>query len=425
MDSKAEQIFVGWDRSWLLWVHTVLWSIAALLSGILFVGLLIPLLIQLAEGSYQWANSIRSGVGSSRLRKEYSSYNLYLIYLAIGDFAFSLLAIYASVRWNYVPSVEEGPIFNYFAATYSLANFSINAAMCYQIKVLLQTSQRRRKYSQPSLTRVNLQGTVAYILQATFNTGCLFRSGYLISHVVYYFLMLVLIFYIFYATFVVWYRDYIPPLNGKSACARAARELAFYFYRISGTFIFIWIPGTAFQLAARAAGKAWCQQLVGLLVAIQPIVAFFISLKKSDVRRYIVDLVTMSYAFGDWRCQCNCFGRKEEDVVVESVTPKKSISTILGFDISIEEEEDSDSEDDGGLDGDDESVADVVSGGETNINASPVGDLESGKHPYTSRRNEDRRKMVLMTGKAMAVDDSRDTTARTTGSEDPEDIDDK
>jgi len=262
MLSQEDQNYVGWNRSWFLWVNIGLWSIAAILSGILFVGLLIPLLKQIKDGNHQLRNSIRSRRASMLGREQFSTYNMYLVYLAIGDFAYSLLAIYATVHWNFVPSVQEGLAFNHFGATYSLANISINAIMCHEIKVLLQTSGRRRKITQPSLMRVSIQGTAAYLLQAIFNVACLFLTGYLVSHVIYFSLVLLLITYIIYATFVVWYQDYMPPVNGKSRCARAARELAFYFYRICGTFMFIFIPGTAFQVAARAAGKPWCQQLV-------------------------------------------------------------------------------------------------------------------------------------------------------------------
>jgi len=114
----------------------------------------------------------------------------------------------------------------------------------------------------------------------------------------------------------------------RSASARAARELAFYFYRICGAYILILIPAAIVSFL----GRLGSIPIAGLFVSINPIATFCVILKKSDARRYIVELVTLSCVFDNR----NNVGRKDE------VVERTAVATILGFDIT-EGEDDSDS----------------------------------------------------------------------------------
>jgi hypothetical protein len=346
------------------------------------------------------------------------------MYLAMGDFLYSLCAIYASLLYNFLPfdrsafillrenlSEQEWLIGIYFSCVYGLANILLNASMCHQIKVLLLSSKRLSRLKQPCLLRVNLQGAAAYLLPAIFLSGIFFPDAWLITYCIFGIVWFVILFYIIYVTVVVWYGDYIPPVDGGSANARAARELALYFYRICGTFLGIYIPSAAFSLFAGDTGQEWWQPIQGLLLAIQPIVTFCFILEKSDTRKYIMDLVTLTYVFGDWRSRCNCLWRKKKAVPRHTRTTRMSTISILGFDVEEEEEEeDSNSANGdagvkGGSDAEAEPSSDVVA------DAAQGGDIESGKRAYTSRRNQERPTAVLMTGETKSTRTNR--TSRT------------
>jgi len=347
------------------------------------------------------------------------------MYLAMGDFLYSLCAIYASLLYNFLPfdrsafillrenlSEQEWLIGIYFSCVYGLANILLNASMCHQIKVLLLSSKRLSRLKQPCLLRVNLQGLAAYLLPALFLSGIFFPEAWLVTYCIFGIVWFVILFYIIYVTLVVWYGDYIPPVDGATANARAARELTLYFYRICGTFLGVYIPAAAFSLFAGDTGQEWWQPIQGLLLAIQPIVTFCFILEKSDTRTYIMDLITLTYVFGDWRSRCNCVWRKKKVVQRHTRTTRMSTISVLGFDVEEEEEDEEDSNSANG---------DAVAKGDSDADAEPTsdavgdaghdGDIESGKRAYTSRRNLGRPTAVLMTGETKSTRTNR--TSRT------------
>lgn len=216
-------------------------------------------------------------------------------------------------------------------------------------------------------------------------------------------------------------------MNGTSSNVRAARALAFYFYRILGTFFVVYIPGIILAHIPQ------CRALTGLLLSINPIATFCVIIKKSDVKRYIIELVTLSYVFSDCDCNCNfdCnwIGRKYE--VEERNIPRRVSSTVivLGFEIT-EEEGDSDSD---SSDGD--SFANTDSDVESmNIESGADGvglaETTDGDHDHDHELSKDyscasrlpgerpTSMTVLITGKSISADAVNETarTARTTGS---------
>jgi len=89
----------------------------------------------------------------------------------------------------------------------------------------------------------------------------------------------------------VWWRGYIPDINGSTLKGRAARKLFFYFLRIVLVFVVAWVP-------------TFCLIFFGLhvlvayhIIAIQPIITFVMILTKPDAKKYIWDLITLSYLF--------------------------------------------------------------------------------------------------------------------------------
>jgi len=104
--------------------------------------------------------------------------------------------------------------------------------------------------------------------------------------------------FILYSSVLVWRRGYIPSLAAKSPRARATRELAFYFLRIVAIFVTVWLPSLVFYFCDYAFDIPWMLYAGGILMNLQPIVTFCVILTKSDAKRYISDLLTMSYLFG-------------------------------------------------------------------------------------------------------------------------------
>ena len=102
--------------------------------------------------------------------------------------------------------------------------------------------------------------------------------------------------YVIYVVIVVWHRGYIPPMYGTTPNERAMRELSLYFLRIVGVFFGVWIPTVVFSaLYGRPGETAWAPFASGLLSALQPIATFVAILMKTDAKKYILDLVTLSY----------------------------------------------------------------------------------------------------------------------------------
>jgi len=323
-----------------LYPTIALFLVAGILSAAAAIGLLIPLLIQLKNGSFQRRSSRRRSSTRRGLPPRYSTYNLYLVYLALADLVYCLfqIALYGTTinqtfRSRFYPAVVVAPPLNNddllnveltIACSYICTNFYINAVICYEVLVLLRASRRAQRITQPSLTKVHLQvgaafiiGTIAgvciyflqhAILKAEKNGDNLEKSQMLeITSLIFVILIALMsglpILYTFYVTFLIWLRGYIPSVNGATASDRAMRELAIYFRRIIMVFIGIWIPALILTMSPFWLDNTWGFVVGTWLVAIQPILTFCMILTKTDARKYIWDLVTLSYLFGDCACR--------------------------------------------------------------------------------------------------------------------------
>ena len=314
--------------------------VSAIVSTIVALGLALPLLRQISQGNSQSPRNDSSGslAGPSTISRTsrsngnngeipfYSTYNLYLVYLAILDLYYTLLQLSLFGRimnQTFSPKLYPdvvAPSDIYFGvnlkgaleAPYVAANMWLNAFIAYQVLLLLQTSQRAQRTNQPSISRVNAQagavglisvlfGCLVYVLmdaaQMAANSGNYQKNQRLMMSlggmVALWFLLP--FGYVLYVAFIIWKRGYLPCLNSNvTSSDKALRELAFYFFRIVGVFVGIYLPAGLLGVYALATGPKKATVIGYCLVAIQPLVTTCVILTKSDARKYLLDLITLS-----------------------------------------------------------------------------------------------------------------------------------
>jgi len=295
---------------------------AAIASFVVAIGLLIPLLIELRNRNGQ------KSIGRRNTKPVYSTYNLYLVYLSFVDLAFLLpfLVAYWSTAnqtiiphlWTILvrppPNSDNGfPIEWITPHAYVTANLGINAIIAREIFLLLQSSHRAQRVTQPSLTKVNLQGGAVLFVAVLVQVGFFFEiNGYMGAGsaaflVVYLLLIFGLLVNVIYASIVIKRRGYMPSVNGSSPRDMAVRGLAFYFFRITVVFLAVWLPvGIIFiflNYDASEISDGPYMFVMLLLMGLQPIITFCMILMKPDVKKYIKDFVTMAYIFEDCTCK--------------------------------------------------------------------------------------------------------------------------
>jgi hypothetical protein len=322
----------------------VLLCIAAILSLITIIGLLVPLVIQLNTGSYEgistsqhsidrpsrWSNLVSSSPstrGSTSLRQpSYSTYYVYLIYLSILDLVFSVSLISKTesvispdplrhgARRYELPSGAFSMWLGLIPQGYFFGNMWINAIICYQVLAMLQTSHSAGRINQPSLLRAILGAGSVCVMVILVEVGFYFLAdgmeqaqengdfdklwaGFVAFMALGFVCSMPPMLYILYVAFLIWWRGFIPATNGTTAIARAMRELAFFFFRIVSVFIALWFPVHVLTQNTwiQTAPPKWVGVMIGYFVIIQPILKFCMVLTKPDANKYIKDLVTMSY----------------------------------------------------------------------------------------------------------------------------------
>mmetsp|Transcript_38828 Transcript_38828/g.39216 ORF Transcript_38828/g.39216 Transcript_38828/m.39216 type:complete len:84 (+) Transcript_38828:65-316(+) len=70
-----------------------------------------------------------------------------------------------------------------------------------------------------------------------------------------------------------------------------------YFFRIFVVFYVIWLPGLFLTIYGGSRGLLYSNlaTIGGIFCGIQPIVSIGLAMMKSDVRKYIIALLTLSY----------------------------------------------------------------------------------------------------------------------------------
>lgn len=322
------------DKAFKTTVYPVffLMCISAVVSAIIAISLLIPLIIQLKNGRFGKRDSGRKTSSSMRSKKEpcYSTFNLYVVYLSFSDLLFCLfqLGCYASYMnqkfnprfhsivasptnlLNPVTIVRaDGP----FTLAYTFVNMWINAIISYQLLILLRDSQRGRRISQPSLRKVNLQvgavfllaviyASILYVLKTiSWRAGNNFDFETVntiagIVKVTWKTMVCLPIVFLVTVGFLIWWGGYISKLDVKSSAKdRAMWQLVLFFLRIVAVFFVIWFPSLLLVIFGVMTYKPWYFILAWSLLAIQPILSACVVLTKYDVRKYVYDLITLSY----------------------------------------------------------------------------------------------------------------------------------
>ena len=341
--------------------------VAAVLSVVIVIGLLIPLVIQLKRGSYQRAVGVQRRRSSIRRETVYSTYNLYLVYLALVDLAFLLPNIAAQLSaakyfprfyssWYVDPNPNSGgilpPIEVIINGPYSAANMWINAVIAYQVLILLKTSKNVQRITQPSLTRVNLQGGVIIVVSILYSIGSSFyyyNNGWEDSWLFISMTTSIPFFYVIGVTILVQCKGYMPLVNhGSTSMDRAVRGLAFYFFRITAIFVLIWLPSGLFLMLMYelpvVRKNGYFDYLSHILIAAQPIITFCVILTKPDVYKYIRDVVSLKCIFENCTCctkeKTAASIRVNEILEVQDAASSTNSIALLGYtfgDIEIDE----------------------------------------------------------------------------------------
>lgn len=311
---------------------------AAALSVITLMALLIPLGIQMKNGTFNQSTRSRSGSSRSGREAPYSTYNLYLVYLAFIDLCFAISLLVAESRE--MASTPSGESLNtlhiaeFVAASYAMANCWINALILYEVLLLLRASKSAKRISQPSIKRVNLQ--VGAVLLMTLPCG-IYRylaiyvlegyTNYLAAEILFWVVVSAALLYCVAVSILVKWKGYLPPINGATTRDKAVRGLALYFFRVILVFLMIWIPSAVLYHLGKYMAEDYATFnritiLFHWFVAFQPILTFCMILTKPDVKKYIMDFVTLTYIFGNSSC---CSGKKTPGV-------RKTLTDVLrGF----------------------------------------------------------------------------------------------
>lgn len=316
----------------MMYVSLAVEAVAIAVSFVMLFGLLIPLLIQLKNGTHDQGST--SGRRRSRLQEpSYSTYNLYLVYIALVDLALLLPVFTAemmAVNQKFHPQFYSKAVFTFFddppqnplelplpienivPTPYTVANMCINAVITYEILILLKATHRAQRINQPSLTRANLQGGAVIFGSVLFG---IFHYYWIYFQFVAVVVDLVALVYVIRVSIVVVRRGYVPSLNGSTPTDRAVRGLAFFFFRVTMIFLVIYLPSMVLSLLRNfiffwfgAMAYQMVDYFLFFFLYLQPIITFCMVLTKPDVKKYIKDFVTLSYLFGGCtskRCKSN------------------------------------------------------------------------------------------------------------------------
>jgi len=185
------------------------------------------------------------------------------------------------------------------------ANLYLNAVVAYEVLILLRNSHQTRKSDPPSLLKVTIQAAVVYFfailasmvfyffifVASESDSAMKYRSAILIFNLVVF--VVVPFGAVGTVCAMIWWRGSLPSMNGISPKDKVMRELACYFFRIIAVFLGCWVQGII--IAALVENHRLGFVVGGLFLAIQPIVSTGMAMTKPDVKKYIFDLITLSY----------------------------------------------------------------------------------------------------------------------------------
>lgn len=244
-----------------------------------------------------------------RRRKRASTYNLYLVFLAVPDLIYNLFllylfATYQSKDWVTVLHVGEVPWMDHpydlaLFATCAAANLYMNAIIALEILKLLRNSKRRKRSKAPTLKKACVQALCTYTIGATIFFVDFFgdKLKALLSPTVISLIYLPIAIFIP-ISILLWvcFRIYWEGLIGdvRTKAGKRLTILIRYFTRIIVVYICIWLPAVICYTA-----QFFDEQKEGLyyyvacvLYAMSAWANFALSLTKPDVRKNFGDLFT-------------------------------------------------------------------------------------------------------------------------------------
>ena len=313
------------------WLEFVVAFITLMMSSVLMIALLIPILSKYwscrcrrssptpsTPSSLNRQGNNRTGITTTQQQGD-NTYNLYLVFLALPDvvvntfmvliciisltghtFDAQLLEMDWVVRHN-----EPQKIMGFVIFGCNTANIGMNAIIAYAVFTLLRNSHQRIRSGPPSLRRVLLQATGVYVYAIIITTVAAMllisvTSMRVVLPVVFFITAGVPFLLLVYFYSMVWKRGYL-----KGSDHRRLKVLAIYFLRIGVVFTLIWIPGYIlwyFSFLPNIKHPDTGTTLINgpiyavaiLFFSLQAIVSTSLALMKPDVRRAVLNLLTLS-----------------------------------------------------------------------------------------------------------------------------------
>ena len=316
----------------------VIASIAATLSATVVVAMTLPLL-------------------SSRRRKQYSAYNLYLAYLSFPDlivYSYIIHLILTRHDSNFEPKTDEdGTVMWMFEDNrfdhnvYALcvpANLYTNAFLIYEIYKLLYDSSKIKRHPPPQILSVTKQAMIGYgmgifaFLLEFFLSDILEGEGRNIR--VWFYLYQTFSFIIFVliplsVLLFLWVRIHRQGLVESTGSMYDGRLLVLvrYFVRIVVCYLALWLPACisymVYWLGQEITQTKVITYTIFLLMSgSQATVNFILSLTKLDTRKYIINLFVCEY--------CRKPPAKTEEDTMSSSAPRSVFDPYLGMDEKVE-----------------------------------------------------------------------------------------
>ena len=248
--------------NWTLYPQIIISCISSFISALLAVALTIPLWrwLQYKKGNpstltkrqrqqqqQQQHNNNNQSSSSQHQQTEYSSYNLYLVFLSLPDFILNVYFGYKYVQYasgNYdtyhmtaphiIANVEDQVVVlreSTIVRSCACANLYLNAIVAYEVLTLLTDSYQRKHHTPPSIKRVTLQASLVYVITIIISLGHFYGCKKLLSDddnleyvlgslILELVISLVFVFgiplaYLIYVCIVIWRKKLMPDVEGR------------------------------------------------------------------------------------------------------------------------------------------------------------------------------------------------------------------
>lgn len=287
--------------------NLVLCSISVILGVLLITAMMLPLFYR-------------------KKRAQYSTYNLYLVYMSIPDLVANSFVMYLLLAHNnydqWTGEAEDENLMWMFdhAFDHSLfllcmaGSLYINSFLAFEIYRLLKNSNNLKRHSPPTISRVTIQAMISYGLGIcfflvdywVFVPDSIEEKRWMIMYqiITVFFLGVIPLAVLVIVTILIYKQKLVR--STKSMYEGRLKVLFVYFARIVFVSLLHWLPaGVAYMIS-------WTQEEVNstkivaygatfIFAASQCIVSFAFSLTKPDARDLILDLINCSYCL-------ECFG---------------------------------------------------------------------------------------------------------------------